>query len=287
MPGCLAFVAHETCQRDSVRSAIRLRRNGRRRVIVDGFDLTLPDRRFIAAKLTLDGFAEVLQQMKAIGDLLRLRRALTRGLGIEASAVAADHLHVGMVLEPVGGGPSRTIRQHVHHHTTLQVHNDRAVIRALPPRPVVNTSDMDRAIAGRIAGLLLQAGQDRRVADRHPEPSQQPLRRPPACAMAKQLDDFRQVGGPARERRRETRQALGEDALIASLIAAPPSPQTSIDNDRRALGGQIPKRSRVGAVARIGQRATPRTGGWQPTVHRDRPRQPAGLDAHNVQARRG
>jgi hypothetical protein len=36
--------------------------------------------------------------MKAIGDLLRLRRALTRRLGIEASAVAADHLQVGMVL---------------------------------------------------------------------------------------------------------------------------------------------------------------------------------------------
>jgi hypothetical protein len=140
-------------------------------VIVDGFDLTLPDWRLIAAKLSLDGFAEVLQQMKAIGDLLRLRRALTRRLGIEASTVAADYLHVGMVPEPIGGGRSRTIRQHVNNHTTLQVHNDRAVIRALPPRPVVNTSDMDRAIAGPSAGLLLQASQDRRVADRHPEPS--------------------------------------------------------------------------------------------------------------------
>ena len=46
-------------------------------MIVAGLDLRIPDRRLIAAKLSLDGLAEVLQQMKAIGDLLRLRRALT------------------------------------------------------------------------------------------------------------------------------------------------------------------------------------------------------------------
>jgi hypothetical protein len=34
LPGCLAFVAHETYQRDSVRSAIRLRRNGCRCVSI-------------------------------------------------------------------------------------------------------------------------------------------------------------------------------------------------------------------------------------------------------------
>jgi hypothetical protein len=48
--------------------------------------------------------------MKAIGDLLRLRRALTRSLRIEPGAVAADHLHVQMIFKPVGGGRRRTIR---------------------------------------------------------------------------------------------------------------------------------------------------------------------------------
>ena len=37
------------------------------------------NRRLIAAKLSLNGLAEVLQQMKTISDLPRLRRALTRG----------------------------------------------------------------------------------------------------------------------------------------------------------------------------------------------------------------
>jgi hypothetical protein len=67
--------------------------------------------------------------------------------------------------------------------------------------------------------------------------------------MAKQPDDFRQASGSARERRRKIRHALGEDAPIASLIAAPPSPQTSIDNNRRSLSGQVPQSPPVGAVA--------------------------------------
>ena len=72
-------------------------------MIVACIDLRIPARRFIAAKLSLDGLTEVLQQMKAIGDLLRPRRALTRSLRIEPGTVAADHLHIRMILEPVGG----------------------------------------------------------------------------------------------------------------------------------------------------------------------------------------
>jgi len=67
--------------------------------------------------------------------------------------------------------------------------------------------------------------------------------------MAKQPNDSRQAGGPARERRRKTRQALGEDAPITPLVAAPPAPQACINNDGRSLSGQIQERSRVGAVA--------------------------------------
>ncbi len=51
-----------------------------RRLIISGIDPRIRDRRLKAAELSLNGLAEVLQQMKAIGDLPRLRRALTRGL---------------------------------------------------------------------------------------------------------------------------------------------------------------------------------------------------------------
>ena len=94
----LAFVAYQARLSDRVRRTIRPFGKRRRRMIVAGIDPSISDRRFIAAKLALDDLAEVLQQMKAIGDLPRLRRALTHRLRIEASTIAADHLHVRVIL---------------------------------------------------------------------------------------------------------------------------------------------------------------------------------------------
>ena len=125
--------------------------------------MRLWNRRLIAAKLSLNGLAEVLQQMKTISDLPRMRRALTRSLRIEASTIAADHLHVRVILEPTGRGRRRTIRQHVHHLTTLKVNDDHAVVGTLPPRPVIDVSHMDGghgAAFGLSPGVLPQAGQD-------------------------------------------------------------------------------------------------------------------------------
>ena len=62
-----------------------------------------PVRRAELAELPLDGFPKILQQMKAINDLPRLRRPLARACGIEPGAVAADNLNLGMRFEPFGG----------------------------------------------------------------------------------------------------------------------------------------------------------------------------------------
>jgi hypothetical protein len=55
--------------------------------------------------------------------------------------------------------------------------------------------------------------------------------------MANQPDDSRQAGSPARERRRKTRHALGEDAPTTLLVSTPPAPEAGINNDRRSLSG--------------------------------------------------
>jgi hypothetical protein len=55
--------------------------------------------------------------------------------------------------------------------------------------------------------------------------------------MAKQPDDSRQAGGPARERRRKARHALGEDAPITQLVSTPPPPEAGINKCRRSLSG--------------------------------------------------
>ena len=54
-----------------------------------------------AAELSLNGLAQILQDVKTIGDLPRLRRAFLRPLGERPAAIAADNLDAGMLLEPV------------------------------------------------------------------------------------------------------------------------------------------------------------------------------------------
>ena len=71
--------------------------------------MKLRNRRLIAAKLSLNGLAEVLQQMKTISDLPRLRRALTRGLRIKASTVAA-YRSCGTGLSMGHANPTRSPR---------------------------------------------------------------------------------------------------------------------------------------------------------------------------------
>ena len=61
----------------------------------------MSDRRLEAAQLPFNGLPQVLQQMKAIRDLSRLRGALTRGIRIETRAITADNFDFRMPPEPV------------------------------------------------------------------------------------------------------------------------------------------------------------------------------------------
>ena len=198
------------------------------------------NRRLIAAKLSLNGLAEGLQQMKTISDLPRLRRALTRGLRIEASTIAADHLHVRMILEPTGRGRRRTIHQHVHHLTTLQVNDDRPVVGALrhaqsstPATWTAATALLsDRALACflRPARIVVSlTGIPSRLISRSEgrPPALWPTSRTIPARRA-----VRRANGAAR-----TRHALGEDAPTTLLVSTPPAPEAGINNDRRSLSG--------------------------------------------------
>jgi len=105
--------------------------------------------------------------------------------------------------------------------------------------------------------------------------------------MTDKADDFRQASGLAGERRHKTWKSLGKDAPIALLVSAPPAGRTRVDDNRRSLSGQIPKRSRVKAVTRFGLRAASWTAGRPSAVHCDRPNVISPLDADDVQVRRG
>jgi len=94
--------------------------------------------------------------MKAIRDLPRLRRAVTRGIRIETRAITADNFDFRMPLESVSRGSGRTIRQQLHHLTTLQIDDNRPESRALPPGPFIDAHDTDRGPVGLGCNAFLQ-----------------------------------------------------------------------------------------------------------------------------------
>jgi hypothetical protein len=58
----------------------------------------------------LERLPEILEQMKTVGDLRGGRSPVTSALGIGARAVARDHLHPRMRLEPLRHGVGTAIR---------------------------------------------------------------------------------------------------------------------------------------------------------------------------------
>ena len=165
----------ETCRRGIVGHTVRGRLGAR------GQWRRHPGRR--AAELALDNVSQVLDEVKAVGHLTRLRCALRRCDGIQAAAIAADHLDLRTRPEPSSCGVRPTIGQQVHHLAALQVHDQRAVCAALAPTPVVDPDDPERPWSRPLRAL--ERAQDGVTAGRQTQPRGQPVCRPAADGMTR------------------------------------------------------------------------------------------------------
>jgi len=85
----------------------------------------------LTAQMLLDPVAQVLHQVKAVGDLPRLWSALTRCVGVETITIRGDQLDAGSLGQPRRSADSRAIGQAVDHFSTLKVDRDRAEAKAL------------------------------------------------------------------------------------------------------------------------------------------------------------
>lgn len=91
------------------------------------------------------------KQMKAVGDLSGLRRSLPDALCVKPAAVPADDFNFRMFLEPIRSLFGGAGFQHVCNGPTLKVDDDRSVIEAFAPTPIVNR---DGAQGSAIATLI-------------------------------------------------------------------------------------------------------------------------------------
>ena len=113
----------------------------------------------------------VAQQMPPVGDLDGLRRPLAGSIGVGAGPIADDDLDRRMVLEPRGQGLALAVGQQLDPAPALEITEDRAVVAALAPGPVIDPEHTRRE--RRIEIGLADAAQQGRRADRHADPGGQ------------------------------------------------------------------------------------------------------------------
>ena len=87
---------------------------------------------------------EMLEQMKAVGDLGRLWGALPGALGIRTRPIARDDLHTRMLAPPLRHRRSRAVGQQGDGLAAFQIDEDRAIDVAFPQRPIIHPQDSGR-----------------------------------------------------------------------------------------------------------------------------------------------
>jgi hypothetical protein len=89
----------------------------------------------------VQGFCEVLEEMKSVGHLEGRGRALMRAIGVGFRPIPRDHLHPWMLSEPVGQGLGGTIREERYRLAALQIDQHRAIALAFPQGEIVHAED--------------------------------------------------------------------------------------------------------------------------------------------------
>ena len=159
------------------------------------------------------GIDEIVDQVPAISNLGRLRRAARDTIGVQTAAVTRRDGHRGMGLQPRGDAVRRPIREEINDTMPLQVTDETAIAQAALVCPVIDTNH-PRRIAGRQRRRTDQPEQGV-GACRHSEGLGQPSARLAAEGEAHLCQRLLQGLAPACEGSGEVRETLSKDATGA------------------------------------------------------------------------
>jgi hypothetical protein len=98
----------------------------------------------VLLKYELYGIGHIAQQMKTIGDLHSIGRAVPCTFSVGTSTIATNHGYTRMRLQPLAQGGSLAIRQQGNRQTAFHVDQHRAVALPFAVRPVINAYDARR-----------------------------------------------------------------------------------------------------------------------------------------------
>ena len=191
-------------------------------------------------------FGQVLQQVEAVRDLHRPRRAAAGALGVGAGAVAGDHVDAGVLAQPSRERARLAVGQQRHRTTPVEVHQHGAVGVPLAQRPVI---DAQGGRGGELRhGRRPDQAQQRAAARCHPQRVAEASTGGPAQREAHGRETVGQPCRPACPWGGDAGQAFGEDAPRATRVAAKQATDTEPHGHRMAAPRHIGQGSLVTAV---------------------------------------
>ena len=200
---------------------------------------------------------QVLEEVKTVRDLNGVGSSLPRALRVGAASVAGNDLYSGMLLQPLRQGLSPAVGEQIDDAAALEIHQDRAILLALPLGPVVHPEYPRRAVCG--GRRPFQSAQQRVAAGAHSQMVGE------TCAgfSAQRLGDGFQCLGEADRAPgvglEHPWEPLGEDAAGAVRGVAVEAAGVELQAERNAAAGQVGRRAHIRAMNARGRLSTLRT----------------------------
>jgi hypothetical protein len=203
----------------------------------------------------LERFAQIHQQVPAVRNLNRPRRALASAIGVGASPIATENLHARMILQPGGERLAGPFRQQIDDGMPFLVKQDGAVGPTALPGPVVHSQDAGRCFLGQ--RQRAHEPQERHPAHRPTEGSTQASSGPTTEYHPNTLQGSAENGAPASVAP-DKRGGLFGERLLWTGASAEEAADAEVDDDLPAAQRFVGDAPDVAAVDPA--RATP--AGW-------------------------
>jgi hypothetical protein len=231
----------------------------------------------------IEALGQILQDMKAVGNLEGVGRAQPSALSITAATIPTDDLNTRVLAQPTGKGLGGTIWQEVDGLVSLQVHQDGAIAGAAPERKVIDPKHPWGGRAGH-RGTPDEAQEGIRTGP-HAQGREQAR---PGFAPDRQADHFqnlRQADRLVCVGRHQPRKPLGENNPLAGGVRAEKPPHPHVQPQRDPMPGQIGNLAGIaGMDARGGLMAEWTAGIWGGGHHLSRNRLLIGTQSEQMEA---
>jgi hypothetical protein len=178
-------------------------------------------------ELLFYSLAQVLDEMKSIGALAGLRRALVGTPSIEAASVSGHDLDLRMIPKPASRGSSRSVLKDIDDLAPFEVDNNCSVVVSLSGGPIVDAHHANGMAYSTSSRPPLQMTRDRVGATGDAHHPKQPLARQATDRMAGRVDQCLDPVSDPREWPCNAIKSFGEGYVLTAPI------QTSEPSDSR------------------------------------------------------